>query len=599
MKTLKTISKLDKHPKAFLAADLIVILLVLLLGYGFVRFVDLSSMPFIAEAPVEVSLRTLPVYALLSLTRSLIALALSYVFAIVYGTIAASRPSFERVMIPILDVLQSLPVVSFMPGFVLVLTQIFPESRWGLEIACILLIFTGQVWNLVFAYYESQTTMPSELKDVTTIVRMSWVQRFLILDLPNGVRPLVYNGMMAMAGGWFFLTLCEAFTLGQRDFRLPGLGSFLRVAFDTGNYPAFAAGVFCIVLLIVGVDFFLWRPLIAWSGRFREAKDSADQEEKSVFLNLLDRTRLTRWVSGQVERLVDKFKPDSVSVTSDAKSEKSTSTEWLARRLAVSNGRMAQMNRWTPTVTMWVLTFGAGGLVFAALPEIPGLALTLTEISDRDWLRLINSLFLTFIRIVVVLAISTAWAVPVGLWIGINPRVARIAQPIVQNIAAFPAPVLFPLIGMNLYHIGVPVEVIAIVLMLIGNQWYIFFNVISGASRISGELRMVSKLYRLSLYEKWIKLYLPSIFPGLVTGWITAAGGSWNTSIVAERIIIPGGEIRTPGIGLELTLATEDGSSLRLVAAISVITIALIVLNRSVWRSLHLSAEKLKEGTVQ
>lgn len=595
MKTVKSIRKLEKNPQAFLAADLVVVLLVLVLCYGFVRFVDLSSMPFIAEAPISSSLASLPGYALLSLTRSLIALGLSYVFAIIYGTIAASRPSFERVMIPLLDVLQSLPVVSFMPGFVLSLTMLFPDSRWGLELSCILLIFTGQVWNLVFAYYESQTTVPGELKDVTRILKMTPTQKFLILDLPNGVRPLVYNGMMAMAGGWFFLTLCEAFTLGNRRFRLPGLGSYLRVSFDQGNYTGFVAGILCIILLIVGVDFFLWRPLIAWSGRFRSLVDSGNVKETSFFLTLLERTRVTKWMSAQLERFSDDFRG---AVQSETNPVKALKVEEVAKRLRESarRSRLAQVRSWTPTVTMWALTFGAGGLVFALLPELPGLALSLAEISDRDWLRLINSLFLTAVRIVVVLVLATAWTVPLGLWIGNSVRVARIAQPIVQNIAAFPAPVLFPLIAATLHRNGVPAEGIAIVLMLIGNQWYVFFNVISGASRIPDELKAVARVYRLSLFDKWMKLYLPAIFPGLVTGWITAAGGSWNTSIVAERILIPGGEIRTPGIGLELTTAAEDGSSLRLVAAISVITIALIVLNRSVWRSLHMSAEKLKVG---
>jgi NitT/TauT family transport system permease protein len=594
MRVVKKILPFEQNPLAFLVADLSVVALILVLGFGLARFLTVSSAPFVAEAPIDTSLASLPSYALLSLTRSLIALSLSYVVAITYGSIAARKQSFEKVMIPALDVLQSLPVVSFMPGFVFALTALFPNSRWGLELACILMIFTGQVWNLVFAYYESQCSLSTDLREVSKIMGLKTFRRFFIVDLPNGIRPLVYNGMMSMAGGWFFLTLCEAFPLGSKSFRLPGLGSYMKLAFEQQNTTSFVAGLCVMALLIIGVDFVLWKPLIAWSARFR---DDSSGEEQSLFLDLLEKTRIVPSLLRSFDNWREKRENRDRSHSKRAKIiafAKQTPIVQFPRRAWITVSQASQGSLRNLPITIWLVSFGMGAMAFNMLVGLPDVANAITHVSKSDWLRLIHALFLTGVKVIGVLIISTLWALPVGLWIGKNPRIAKFMQPIVQNIAAFPAPVLFPFIAMTLIQKGWNPQLIALVLMTMGNQWYLFFNVISGASRIPEELKLVARVYQLNRWHRWRFLYFPAIFPSLITGWITATGGSWNTSIVAELVSFPGGESRAQGIGLELTQAAARGDNIILAAAVCVITIALVVLNRSLWRTLHLYAERLK-----
>ncbi|MCA2961174.1 MAG: ABC transporter permease subunit [Silvanigrellales bacterium] len=585
---------------AYWLADALIIGVVCVVGFGLLYFFDISNAPFVAEVPISTGLRELPGYALLSLTRSLIALAISYVFAILYGTIAARDPRYERVMIPMLDVLQSLPVLTFLPGLVLTLMHLFPGSRWGLEIACVLMIFTGQVWNLVFAYYESQRSMSPELQEFARLTRLTGRQRFLVLDLPNGIRPLVYNGMMSMAGGWFFLTLCEAFVLGKANYRLPGLGSYLGVTFEAGAYGSFAAGLAALFVIIVGVDFLLWKPLIAWVSQFRDVSEGeAGTMPRSLFLDLLKRTRLQRAVTDAINELVSFLAQRMERIAH--KSRKPSGTSLVAtpmgiviRGKASLLGQARRNTRTMQTWIQWIVSFSIGAVVFYLLPKLPEIAAGLASVKSDDWLELTNALLMTALKVAGVLVIATLWTVPVGLWIGQRRRVATWAEPIIQNIAAFPAPVLYPLIVFSVAKFGMPAGVVAMLLMTIGNQWYMLFNVLSGASRISPDLKAVARIYRFSPWQKLTKFYIPAIFPSLVTGWISAAGGSWNASIVAEMVSYPGGSLRAPGIGGEISRATAEGNFPRLVAAVIVITIALVVINRSLWRTLHEHVEKVK-----
>lgn len=598
---------------AYWLADALVIAMVCVVGFGILYFVDTGNAPFVAEVPISTDLRALPGYALLSLTRSLIALAISYTFAIAYGTIAARDPRSERILIPMLDVLQSLPVLTFLPGLVLTLMHLFPGSRWGLEIACVLMIFTGQVWNLVFAFYESQRSMSPELKEFARLTRLTGTKRFLVLDLPNGIRPLVYNGMMSMAGGWFFLTLCEAFVLGNANYRLPGLGSYLGVTFETGAYSSFAAGIAALCVIIVGVDFLLWKPLIAWVSQFRDISEGETSAmPRSLFLDILKRTRLQRAIAAAIENTtegvalrLEKWKLQrrerlAAPLHSAAFGAPSTQS-WTASPMGIIiRGKTSILNpkrvtmRNTQTWVQWIVSFSIGALAFYMLPKLPEIAAGLASVRSDDWLELTNALLMTGLKVAGVLVVSTLWTVPVGLWIGQRRRVAAWAEPLIQNLAAFPAPVLYPLIVFSVAQFGMPAGLVAMLLMTIGNQWYMLFNVLSGASRISPDLKAVARIYRFSRWQKFTKLYVPAIFPSLVTGWISAAGGSWNASIVAEMVSYPGGTLEAPGIGGEITRATAEGNFPRLVAAVIVITIALVVINRSLWRTLHEHVEKVK-----
>jgi NitT/TauT family transport system permease protein len=603
---------------SYLLADILTIGLVVILSFGLAYFARVGNAPFVEEVPISTSLTALPAYALLSLVRSLIALAISYVFALSYGTIAARNPRYERVMIPMLDVLQSLPVLTFLPGLILALTAVFKDSRWGLELACILMIFTGQVWNLVFAYYESQRGMMSELREFAQIAHLKPAEKFLILDLPNGIRPLIYNGMMSMAGGWFFLTLCEAFTLGDKNYRLPGLGSFLHVAFETGNYPSFLAGIITLIAVIIGVDTVLWKPLIAWTAQFRETTSgAAGEEESSWFLDTLKKTRIQFGISWLFERVANRFKnTDSRSAENVAK-DTAIAVATGAPRMRKSGSavlstldiqhfaKIIQPSNWIlssnlPSIlrsmawTQWIVSFSIGGLVFYLLPKLPAIGSAMGTVKSEDWLELIHALLMTALKVGAVLVFSTLWTVPFGLWVGQRPRFKSFFGPIIQNLAAFPAPVLFPVIVLGVHSMGVSASITATLLMTIGNQWYILFNVLSGASRLSNDLKVVSKVYKFSLFTRFRKFYLPGILPSLVTGWVTASGGAWNASIVAEMVDYPGGVLRAQGIGAEITEATIHGNYPRLVAAIIVITIGLVILNRTFWRSLNIFVEKIK-----
>jgi NitT/TauT family transport system permease protein len=591
-------AKIQAPQSAFFRADLVVIGVVVILGLGFAHFLSTGSAPFMEKVHIDTSLSALPSYALLSFVRSMIALALSYIFAIIYGTLAASHKSLERLLIPLLDVLQSLPVVAFLPGFVLVLISIFSSSRWGLELACLLTIFTGQVWNLAFAYYESQRTLQPEFREVAKIYNLSQVQKFFFIDLPNGYRPLIYNGMMSMAGGWFFLTTCEAFTLGNKDFRLPGLGSYIETTFSHENYTNFVLALGTLFIIIVGTDLLLWRPLTAWVSRFRDGDDRKDAVRESWFLSVISQTSVPSFVSLCFKRSIFFLFP-KVNLRETGSTRKyliENIDKWgtiLSPKNWFSHPQVHKLKQssWVPLI----FTFAVGGIVFTLLPKLPLLGRSLAILSNKDWFTLIQAVFFTGAKVLCVLMISTLWTIPVGLWLGLHPKLEKFFQPLIQNLAAFPTPVLFPLFCLACSQFSLPPFLTASLLMCLGSQWYILFNVIGGASRIPAELKLVAHLYNFSLWQKFQKLYFPAILPSLVTGWVTAAGGAWNASMVAEIVKYPGGTLYSLGIGAELTKASTQGNYERFIAAIICIVIALVILNRTLWRTLHIYAERVKD----
>lgn len=591
-------AKVQATRGAFFRADIIVIAVVIVLGMGFANFFSIGNSAFLEKIEIDTSLSSLPNYALLSFVRSLLALILSYIFAVIYGTLAANNKTLERFLIPLLDVLQSLPVVAFLPGFVLALISVFQSSRWGLELACLLTIFTGQVWNLAFAYYESQRTLQPEFNEVAKIYKLSQVQKFFFVDLPNGYRPLIYNGMMSMAGGWFFLTTCEAFTLGNKDFRLPGLGSYLSETFATGNYYNFCIGLVTLLIVIVGTDLLLWKPLIAWVTRFRDGDDGKTVIEESWFLSVIRQTNLPDMISSFFKRSVLFLFPKAEiqEIGATRKYLIDNIDKWgtiISPKNWFSDENVNKIKR--SYILSLIITFAVGGLVFTLLPKLPTFGQSLATLSNKDWFTLIHAVFLTGAKVFFVIFISTIWTIPTGLWLGLNPRLERIFQPIIQNLAAFPAPVLFPLLTFFLSAAKLPPFLNATLLMCVGSQWYILFNVIGGASRIPADLKFVTQIYKFSLWHRFSKLYFPAILPSLATGWITAAGGAWNASMVAEIVEFPGGSMHSFGIGAELANASAEGNYQKLIAAVICIVVTLIILNRTVWRTLHIYAERVKD----
>lgn len=482
-----------------------------------------------------------------------------------------------------LDVLQSLPVLTFLPVFVLTLIHVFQGSRWGLEVACVLTIFTGQVWNLVFAYYESQRTLSQDFVELANTEGFTPFQRFYLVDLPNGIRPLVYNGMMSMAGGWFFVTLCESFVLNSRAYVLPGLGSYLSLTFEQGNTHAFIVAIAFMFFLIVAVDTILWRPLIAWSSRFASARLD-DDRASSIVLELIQNSVVASW-----------FEKLSTVVTDENKTPVRRVSSWLySIRTSRFWRSLAPVRKIRYPKLMDAKTVFFAFTLFILLPELPRIGEFLGVIPQDDWTFLTHALLSTVLKVLAVLALSTLWTVPIGIAIGKNTRLSRRLLPFVQNLAAFPAPVLFPLVAIIFWQKHWPAGVIAVVLMTIGNQWYMLFNVMSGASRLPVELLQVGSVFEFSRLERFFKIYVPAIFPSLVTGWLTAAGGAWNASIVAELVVLPKTVLRSDGIGAAIAEASIQGNFPRLVAAVIIISVTLVIINRSLWHPLHEYAEKVK-----
>jgi NitT/TauT family transport system permease protein len=552
-------------------ADLLILLFTGALVAGVVGLAARWEAPIRPRVEIDLSAAALPGYTLLSLSRGLAAYVLSLLFTLVYGTVAAHSPRAERIMIPLLDIGQGIPVLGFLPGLVLGMVALFPRSNVGLELACILMIFTGQVWNLTFSFYGSLRGVPNELHEVARLHRFSWFRSFRVVEVSSAVIGLVWNSMMSMAGGWFFLTVNEAFTLGDRDFRLPGVGSYMAEALARGNGWAATRAVVAMILMIVAVDQLLWRPLVVWSQRFRQDETSSGAAPPHSFvLDLLSRSTLLR----RLRRARRRKPPRSALPPAPA------DPAAAARR-----ARNAQQFRHLASILAAVI-FGAAGLV-----AIVHLLRLLLRVPAAEWLLVGESLGATFLRAAGALVLATLWTVPVGIVLGRSPRWSRRMQPVIQIVASFPAPMLFPLVTSALLVLGLPFSAIASVLMLLGAQWYVLFNVLAGASAIPSDLEEASALYRISRRERWAKLFLPSIFPFLVTGLITAAGGAWNASIVAETLSFRGRTLETFGLGSLITRATHEGDFPLLAAGVLTMSLALVLLNRFVWRRLYALAE--------
>jgi NitT/TauT family transport system permease protein len=512
--------------------------------------------------------RDLPLYALYSLARISVAYALSLVFALAYGYVAASSRRAEVFMVPLLDILQSIPVLSFLPGVMLAMVAIFPHSQFGVELGSILLIFTGQVWNIAFSFYSSLKTVPRELHEAAVIYRFSRWQRFAELDLPFSTIGLVWNSMMSVAGGWFFLMACEMFVLGKRDFRLPGLGSFLETAASHGDTRAILWGVAAMIAVIVILDQLVWRPIIAWADKFKFEQVESSGAAQATLLNLIGRASI-------VLRLYRLFVQPVFNWL--------TLTFTLGARRAAetfSAPRQSLVRRWIGYLLATSILVGLGFAVFHAARELSGL-------HREDYRELLESAALTFLRVNTALILGALWTVPVGVAIGSNPRFARIAQPLVQIAASIPATALFPIILLFLLRLRGGLEIAAMLLMLLGTQWYILFNVIAGAMAIPTDLKEAAQVYRFSSWDRWRHLILPGIFPYLVTGMVTASGGAWNASIVAEYFHFQGRIVSTAGLGSTISSASDTGRFDVLLASTLIMATIVVLINRLLWRRLY------------
>lgn len=554
--------------KGFSLSDLFVII-VLFAIISLIFFLgrewkgDLSSVAYIS-----LDYKNLPFYVIQSISRIGIAYVLSLIFSIVYGYMAKKNKITETVLISLLDILQSIPVLSFLPGVLLAMISLFPNKRIGVELASIILIFTGQVWNMAFSYYNSISTIPRDTLEVAKVYRFSKFYRFMKIDLPYSAIGLVWNSMMSVAGGWFFLMACEMFVVKGKDFRLPGIGSFIQLAANEGDLEKVTVGLIVMVFIIVLLDILIWRPLVVWSQKFRFDNIQSEDEKESIVLNILRNSHILERLWDYIESKIDRF--------NCYLSEK----DFLKKE-----EKMVYLRKILFLVLMILIAY----LIFKGIISAVKI---LKNITINDMILLLKAGALSFLRTFCAIAIASLWTVPLGVIIGMKPKIANVLQPIIQIAASIPATALFPIIIFFLIRLGGGLGFGSIFLMLLGTQWYILFNVIAGASAIPQDLKDISELYRIKGFRKWRVLILPGIFPYLVTGLITATGGAWNASIVSEYVVFGGEVQKTLGLGSLISESSSNGDFGILLASTLLMSLIVVTLNRFIWKKMFLLAEE-------
>ncbi|HWF34857.1 MAG TPA: ABC transporter permease subunit [Solirubrobacteraceae bacterium] len=557
--------------RRFSPIDIAVLIAVLAAIYGVLsvgRGLTVSLSPE-GVSHVSTNPEHLPYDAARSLLRMFTALFFSFVFTLTYGYAAARSRRAEKVLIPILDILQSVPVLGFLTFTVTAFIALFPGSELGLECASIFAIFTAQAWNLTFSFYQSEKTLPRELDELSRSLRLTRWQRFWKIEVPNGAIGLVWNGMMSFGGSWFFLVASEAISVRNQNYHLPGIGSFVGAAIAKGDLGAVGLAIATMIVLVIGVNVLFWRPLTAWCERYRYETTEAEEVQRSLVLDLIMRSSWPRVIGRARRRVAERIgrtmrilgRDDAPPPVPDAR-------------------RRAGDIAFAAVIGAAVIYGGYRALDFIATAPHAGLH----EIPHTFALGAA-----TFARVAVLLVVATLVWVPVGVWIGLNPKVARIAQPVVQVLASFPANFLFPFAVLAFIKLGISLNIGGVLLMSLGAQWYILFNAIAGASAIPSDLRETMDVYGVRRWQRWRRLIIPGILGAYVTGGITAAGGAWNASIVAEVVSYHHTTLTATGLGAYIVENT--GNHARLLLGIAVMCIYVVATNRLLWRRLYRLAE--------
>ncbi|MFC5182551.1 ABC transporter permease [Actinomadura harenae] len=512
----------------------------------------------------------LPYYAVRSLLRMFAALGVSLVFALVYAYAAAHSRRLERVLIPALDVLQSIPVLAFLTVAVSGFVALFPGSAFGLECASIFAIFTSQAWNMAFAFYHSMAQTPRELDELSRDLGFTRWMRFWRIELPGGAIPLVWNAMMSFGGGWFFLVASEMMTVRDRGRALPGVGAYAGRAIAAGSLRDVGWAIGAMAVMVVGVNFLFWRPLVAWAERFKVEQAGAAEIQRSLVLDFLRRAHWPRVLARVLAPAGEAAGRAGRVFGRDGRPFRDGGRR---RRLgdAVFGAAVVLAIGWGAVDLVRYLNERTGLGVFGE-PLLLGLA--------------------TLARVVVLIAVATVVWVPVGVRIGLSPRLTRVAQPIVQLLASFPANFLFPLATWFFVRTGLPLNLGGILLMALGAQWYILFNAIAGAMAIPTDLREAMDDLGLRGWRRWRRLIVPGVFPAYVTGVVTASGGAWNASIVSEIVAFGGTTLTATGLGAYVARAAESGDHPRLFAGVTVMALYVVGMNRLLWRRLYRLAER-------
>ena len=529
------------------------------------------SRPFHVGDPIALSLDPwqLPYYFLRTTLRMAVAMVASLLFAGIFAVLAAKNATAERVLVPLLDILQSIPILGFLSITVTGFIALFPGNLFGVECAAIFAIFTSQAWNMAFSLYQSLRTVPAELQEAARVFQLSGWQRFWRLELPFAMPGLLWNMMMSMSGGWFFVVASEAISVSNQSIKLPGVGSYIAMAIEARDLGAIGWAIGCMLGAILLYDQLLFRPLVAWADKFRFEEGGSGAAPQSWLLTWLRRTRGTQalgaWLVGQLERTLVLFhrRHDGTSIRARPRAATwPVQRAWDALIAAVVLYALWSLLRFVHTEVGWA------------------------EVGHVLWLGC-----LTLLRVSVLIALAALVWVPVGVWIGMNPRWSDRLQAVAQFLAAFPANLLFPVVVMALVHWHLNPNIWLSPLMVFGTQWYILFNVIAGASSIPTELRFAAQNLGLSGWLKWRRFLLPAVFPSFVTGALTASGGSWNASIVSEYVTWGDTTLQAEGLGSYIAHMTAVGDFPRIALGIGVMCLFVMGLNHLVWRRLYRMAE--------
>jgi NitT/TauT family transport system permease protein len=551
-----------------LAALAIIVAIIVLLGSGVQQmFGPLSA----ARAP-EISLApsALPNYALRTTLRMLAALVASLLFTLIYGTVAAKSRRAEMVLIPLLDVLQSVPVLGYLSFTIVFFVSLSPNRLFGAELAAIFAIFTSQAWNMTFSFFQSLRTVPTDLDEASRGFRFSAWQRFWRVEVPFAMPGLIWNTMMSMSGGWFFVVASEAIAVGDLHLSLPGIGSYVARAIQERDLGAVGWAIGAMGITILIYDQLLFRPLVAWADKFRYEQTAAAVVPRSWIMDLFRRTDALRKVPASIGSLAQLIARARLS----------------ARSGASTSGRSVFYSRLLDV--LWY------GLVLACVGYL-GVELMRFARAELAWADLIDAIRnggLTLLRVVILIAIATLVWVPIGVAVGLRPLVAEKVQPVAQFLAAFPANLFFPIVVYLIVRFHLSPVIWLSPLMILGTQWYILFNVIAGASVFPTDLREAAKTFRIRRWRWWRDVMLPGIFPYFVTGAITASGGAWNASIVSEAVSWGPTKLNGMGLGAYIAQMTAAGDYPRIALGIAVMSVLVVAMNRLFWRPLYVYAER-------
>jgi NitT/TauT family transport system permease protein len=549
--------------------------LAILLTFGLLVFVAEASRHLLqplAElqlAPLSLAPENLPEYAARTTLRMLLALVLSLVFTFIYATFAAKSRRAEVLLVPLLDILQSVPILGFISVTVVFFMSLAPGRVLGAEFAAIFAIFTSQAWNMAFSFYQSLRTVPVELAEASRTFRLSPWMYFWRVEAPFAMPQLIWNMMVSMSGSWFFVVASEAISVGNTTVTLPGIGSYIALAIEQKDLAAVGWAIGAMLVVILLYDQLLFRPLVAWADRFRFEQQMGVLPPQSWVLDVLRGSRIVAVVTDRLSRLWRR------------------TFQWRLLGLRADAGpRAAERGRWVDR--LWI-----GCVVAVAALALWRIEVFIsTSISLPDVIKAFVAGLATLSRVIVLIAIASVIWVPIGVFVGTRPRLTQFVQPVAQFLAAFPANVLFPVAVSAIVAFKLNPNIWLSPLMILGTQWYILFNVIAGASSIPSEMRDIGTNLQVRGGLWWRKIALPAVFPYYVTGAITASGGSWNASIVAEAASWGDTKLQATGLGAYIAQATEAGDMPRIVLGIAVMSLFVVTINRAFWRPLYWYAER-------